>query len=269
MNDSERNRMIEKIRKVLALSSSPNEAEAMAAASKAQAMLAEYNLTMADVAEKEQNESMDFIQDDETVTDSVPWRRGIASQIAKLYFCTYYYVFRKDAALRSCGYIRRDTHYFVGLPHNVYVAKMMFKYLGDTVERLAAEGTKQYKPSERSKYQTSFKWACSGRLQARIMKRIEEAKRGGTIKTESGTTLPALADLYTKTQNQLSTWLDQNVGEMKETKKKVTQSHMGGVLDGQKAGDSIGLDTQLPGSAKKLPGEPGPKLLDDMLNGKR
>ena len=46
-------RIIEKVRKLLALSQSDNEHEAAAAAAKAQALLSEYNLSMSDVPAEE------------------------------------------------------------------------------------------------------------------------------------------------------------------------------------------------------------------------
>lgn len=247
MNDSERNKLIEKIRKVMALSSSPNEAEAAAAAEKAQAMLAEYNLSMADISTEEAEE--DFIEDREEVTESVPWRRQIANNVAELYFCSYFFTHRKDpTSTRACGYIRRDIHSFIGAQHNVAVAKMMFKYLCDAVDRMSIEGSMRVTIGERSAYRTSFKWACSLRLSSRIRDRIAAAKRG-EIKAESGANLPALLDLYTKTQQQLQVHIEKKVGKLRHTKTRPTQTHLGGALDGQRAGDKIGLDPQVSGKA--------------------
>lgn len=239
--------MIEKVRKLLALSQSSNEHEAALAAEKAQAMLAEYNLSMADVASEEKDE--DFIIDADDVTESVPWRRTLAASVAKLYFCDYFFTHRYDPTVsRSCGYIRKDIHSFVGAPHNITIAKMMFQYLSQTVERLADEGSLRYTPGERGPYKTSFKMACTRRLGTRIFERIQAA-RAGQIKTESGTTLPALASLYDRTKQQLTAFLDKEVGNLKSSKDRSKQTHQGGIIDGRKAGDSISLDQQITGKA--------------------
>lgn len=248
MNDSERNKMIEKVRKLLALSQSSNENEAALAAEKAQAMLAEYNLSMADVA-TEDKVGEDFIIDADDITESVPWRRQVAGNVARMYFCSYFYTHRYDASTsRRCGYVRKDIHSFVGATHNIVVAKMMFQYLSQTVERLATEGSMQYTPGERGPYKTAFKAACARRLGSRIEARIQAA-RAGQIKTEAGTTLPALASLYDRTKQQLTAFVEKKVGELGKGRSPVAHTHMGGVRDGQKAGDSISLDQQISGKA--------------------
>lgn len=250
MNDSERQRMIDKIRKVVALSTSPNEAEAAAAAEKAQAMLAEYNLSMSDLNTDQKDEDLVIIEDDDAKTESVPWRRRIASGVAKLYFCTYFYTFVKEVApTRGCGYIRSDKHTFIGEQHNVAVAKMMFKYLGDAVERLSGEAALAYPTRERSSYRTSFKLACATRLYWRMHERIEASKRG-EVKSEGGKNLPALLDLYTKTGQQLQTYMQQKhkkLGKSRSTS-NITR-HAAGWNDGEAAAEKIGLDPQVSGKA--------------------
>ena len=245
MNDSERNRMIEKIKRLVALSQSPNEHEAALAADKAQELLALYNLSMSDLDTESKDE--EFMTDEDLETDSLPWRRHLATMVAKMYFCSYFYTFVKRPSLtRSCGYVRYDKHSFVGARHNIEVAKMMFKYLIDTIDRLADEGSSKVTPGERSPYRTSFRHACALRLCTRIHKRIEAAK-AGTAKTETGTNLPALASLYDRTSKALEEYNQKKHPALKSSKTKVTMTHSRGVIDGQAAGDKIGLDQQVSG----------------------
>ena len=249
MTENEKDKVIDRIRKILALAgNNPNEAEAAAAAAKAQAMLAEYNLELADVTHVHDHES-DMVLDNELQTDSRPWRRQLGTMIAKMYFCGYYYTFIKKLADKKCGYVRYDRHSFMGERHNVVVAKLMFQYLQDTIERLAREGAGAYPPNERGSFMNSFRHACANRLCWRIHERIEAAKRG-EIKTESGTTLPALLNLYEQAGKALEKFKEDNDLRVRSTKSRGQSNHTGGVIAGDLAGRTISLDQQVPGKDK-------------------
>jgi ElaB/YqjD/DUF883 family membrane-anchored ribosome-binding protein len=241
----EQTKMLDKVRKLLALSRSPNENEAASAAAKAHALLAEYNLSISDLDVTASADEDQFVLDRDMTTDSTPWRRRIAAAVAKLYFCKYFFQhYREPTINRTTGYIRHDIHSFVGARHNVDVAKLMFAYLSDTVARLANEGSKTVPTGERSRYVTSFKAACSMRLVQRIMERYEAAKRG-EVKTESGSNLPALLNTYLTVQNQLDAFISKEVGRLGQSRSRATLSHGKGMMDGRRHGDSIGLDPQV------------------------
>jgi len=251
------NKIIDKIRKVLALTSSPNEGEAASAAARVQEMLAKYNLQLGDVIEKKADEAIQIYKG--MRTPSRPWCRQIAVATASLYFCRYYYTFVKEGAARKCGYIRYDEHYFVGRPHNAAVAMMMFEYLTKTVERLAVAGSKSVPATERTSYMTSFRTACALRLNARIYARLTETIKSATRSTEvngSGgapsSNLPALASLYQQAKQELQEFMDENFSKnsIKEKVTKVVYNHSKGTQDGDKAGSSIGLDQQVGAGGK-------------------
>lgn len=238
-------KLLDKIRKILALASSPNEHEAARAMERAQAMLVEHNLSMSDVAMESKAEDEVIVDGVDDKTDSVPWIRRLAMGVASLYFCKYFFSHIYDPrpnSNRIGAYKRRDRHNFVGAPHNTAVAKMMFVYLVATVDRLARDGARSVPAKEKSKYLTSFKAACAGRLCTRINERIAAAKRG-ELKTEGGTTLPAVIydDLLKKAQD----FMDEKYKDMRAKKVRVTQSHAKGVSDGYNAGSSISLDGQV------------------------
>jgi len=97
---SDHQKVIERIRKLLALAQSANENEAQAAALKAQELLAEHNLREADLHEADD----EFVIDGELLSDSRPWRRKLAANVARLYFCEYYYGFVKQyTGIMRCG----------------------------------------------------------------------------------------------------------------------------------------------------------------------
>lgn len=249
MTDEQKGKVLDKIRKLLALSTSPNENEAASAAEKVQALLAEYNLTLKDIGGGAQPEE-EVVQAEGDETDSRPWRRRIGAAVAKMYFSGYLYTFRKVTvpSRKIGGYIRYDRHTFVGLEHNVVVARAMFAYLTSTIERLAREGALKVPAKERSSYITTFHHTASMRLATRIAKRIEDAKKGMVKSVETGKNLPALLDLYDKAEERIKKAFDE-MGGVKTKKVRSTLSHDRGVADGMKAGDSIGLDPQLKGQA--------------------
>jgi len=240
MNDRER--VIDKVRKLLALSNSPNENEAIAAAEKAQAMILEHNLTNADI-----EATGDRLFAAQCQSDSLPWRRPIAMHLAKMYLCLYFVTFHKEdrPGSKIDGYKRWDIHNFFGPEQSVVVTKLMFKYLCEAVSRLAREGSQSVPEGERGSYQTSFKAACSVRICLRLRERMKLAERG-QVKAVSGRNLPALMNLQDETQSRLKSMLEKVAGaKMGTLPAKVSTNHGKGMIDGFDAGGTIGLDAQV------------------------
>jgi hypothetical protein len=239
-------KIMERIRKLLALSNNPNEHEAAAAAAKAQSLLAEYNLSLAEVVIDKKKDA-GFVADGSILTAPYPWRRQLAAAVARLYFCEYYYttVGPKNNA--------KNAHYFVGQPHNIDVAKMMFVYLEQTVDRLAKEGAQNLPRSEQSPYRTTFRNTCTNRLRIRIMERIKEAMEG-KVKSETTGKALLLVDVYQSNQRALTAHLAQTVPGLRAKASKIAIIHGKGALDGDTAGRSIGLDTQVAGRSSKPSG---------------
>jgi hypothetical protein len=237
----ETEKALERVRKLLALAgNNSNEHEAAAAAERAHAMLAEHNLTIGDVRTSGEADT-EFVEDDDLVTTSQPWRRPLGTMVARMFFCEYLY----DKLP-----LHRDRHSFIGQRHNVEVAKMFFTYLHMTVQRLAQDGALKRAPKARSAYRTEFRRTCSQRLCSRIYQRIEAAKRGQVPKEGGGGNLPALLDVYENTQKQLKAWVFEQYGEKgvtpvssRQVATKIRDDEA--ALEGRKAGDAIGLDSQL------------------------
>lgn len=240
--------IVERIRKLLRLSKSPNENEALAAAAKAQELLAAYNLDMADIGDTSHQDMFEI--DDGYVTASQPWRRVIAANVAVLYFCDHFYEFnRKWTDARKCGYVRSDRHHFVGQRHNIIVTKEMFAYLCDTIERLTREARarmhNQLAKGELSSFATSFRNACADRVGQRLYAKYLEQTRtppAGLV-TKHKTTLPALYQSVEKALEQFMT----NVAPMvnREAKSRAVSKSVLGIAEGMAAGDGVSLDMQV------------------------
>lgn len=242
----QRERVIERVKKLLALSTSPNENEAAAAAEKAQALLAEYNLSIADLKTGEKKEDEVYFDEDAEMTDSRPWRRQLAAMTAKMFFCTHFFMFHYfDNPRNKVGYKRRDQHIFVGSRGNAEVARLMFEYFNSTIERLAREAGRN-EARRRSSFENSFKHAAANRLCWRIKERIDAAARGD-IKGSDGRNLPALVGLLEGSQARNRAAIDERLSDVKSIALRPDGAGRNekGMRAGDEAGKKIGLDQQV------------------------
>lgn len=121
-------KILEKVKKLLALAgNNPSQAEAEAAAAKAQALLQEYNLTLKDVDGGEE-ESLDFTYF-ETGVDRA-WKYDLASVIAKNFRC-------------ECCWWGKSKVGFYGYKHDTEVAASVFEFLFWTIRRNLRKVKKQ------------------------------------------------------------------------------------------------------------------------------
>jgi Protein of unknown function (DUF2786) len=187
-------KLTDRIRKLLALAgNNPSEAEAAAAMERASALMAEHNLTMAQInilgANREERTETQY--EGQSVRQT--WARSISDAVADLNFCFYCY-----RAPRRSGIAprRTDIHFVVGTRANVESTKLMALYLVDTVERLARECAQT---SGHEKH--AFKLGCAHRLAERLRQlrdeRIAAQKEAQqSPPTPTKTNLPTLAGVY-------------------------------------------------------------------------
>ena len=138
-------RILRRIEKLLALSGSPEAAEAAAAAAKAQDLLFRYNLRLEDLASG--RPALDARGIGESVfgeTDSVAahWQLRLATAVAKTSLCSPI-----SQRSRRLGPDKRLQDYerliFVGRPVDIELARLTLNYLSDAVLRLVD----QYMPT--------------------------------------------------------------------------------------------------------------------------
>ncbi|GHU05047.1 hypothetical protein FACS1894147_10800 [Spirochaetia bacterium] len=134
-----------RIKKILALSKSPNENEADTALKLAQKLMEEYHLNESECLYERQ---------------SVPatkrlsqWRTILANAVARLYCC---YTYRNT---------RDGTIIFYGDSFDVFMAGEMYRYLAKTVERMAKQNIRK---TAKSKYRENYKLGIACNLYVRI-----------------------------------------------------------------------------------------------------
>ncbi|MBI3334043.1 DUF2786 domain-containing protein [Candidatus Pacearchaeota archaeon] len=133
-------KIIERIMKLLALSSSSNEYEAAAAAAKAQELLLKYNLTTANLHGEGRRDSDQIIRV-HVVAPHPMWLQVLLNGIVNANLCRVCRTHLNGLAVMAV----------VGEPHNIEVVEYLFSYLAGEISRLAAKvvGSRKYKISWR------------------------------------------------------------------------------------------------------------------------
>jgi len=217
----------DRIRKLLALSKSPNEHEAAAAAAKAHALLAEYNLTMAEIGDNEDTPDTDVGHMTHDSRHSSPWVRQLWYAIAKAYFCDYFYY----------THSHRTHHTIIGTETNTQLACAMGDYLQNTVMRLANTECR----GQTGSFKTGFKKGAVARLAVRLKEmRAAQTKEVKDVKNSSN--LPAL---YEQNDQVLAAYVKETFGALGKAVSRERNTSSAGYYAGKAAAENIGLHAQI------------------------
>lgn len=131
-----RDRVIEKVRKLLALSNSSNEHEAALAAAHAQRLLAEHNLSMSELEAREEGAAEVELQ----VAKAVPkWVSSLFATVANAFDC-----FPIVTTTATLSRLR-----FIGVGEDPEVASCTMQYLMGELKRLASAYLRNVVPKDR------------------------------------------------------------------------------------------------------------------------
>jgi hypothetical protein len=123
--------VIEKIKKLLALSNSSNEHEAALAASHAQRLLAAHNLAMADIEATHKPDRADKVET--MVSRTLPkWLRNLSGGVSSAFDC------------QAIHHPANGKMTFIGVGADVEIAAYTFDYLNRTVRKLCTSYMKQH-----------------------------------------------------------------------------------------------------------------------------
>ena len=132
--ESTREQIIEKIRKLLSLSdNNPSENEAIAAALKAQKLMADSDV---DESELHAGEASEPVEDASDPYMGAAWRGMLAYQVAKNYRCCCY---QRNYSTGMGRWARKKEHrqVFIGHPLDAQAAALVFEKLAKVGEELA------------------------------------------------------------------------------------------------------------------------------------
>lgn len=155
-------KVIEKVKKLLALSKDKGatEAEAQVAAAKAMELLHAHNLDMLTV-ERSKNAGSSQREDAKLSGGLYRWQRQLWESVSELHFCMYW-------AIKGLDKGSKYEHRVLGSQVNVVGTKVMAEYLQQTIDRLAGEWAKQTGNHFFSKSAISYREGMSSRICSRL-----------------------------------------------------------------------------------------------------
>tara|TARA_R110000744_G_scaffold37459_1_gene85818 strand:- start:418 stop:1161 length:744 start_codon:yes stop_codon:yes gene_type:complete len=233
----EKESVLKRIQKLLQMSqeNGASENEAMTAADKAQKLLQEHNLSIADIKDDSQAEPVDS---EDVEVDRDIWKGYIRNATAKLYFCQTYQSNKLDKYYKK---VKVTT--FVGRKSNRMVATEMCKYFINTVDRLTVEEFRKV-PGSRidiNKMSHAFKQGAATRLARRLREKYEEIVPD-YIPTGNPDGLPVL---YKNEQKAITTWLKQKGISLRSASSRMSVRDRVAYSRGSEKANGIGLNTQV------------------------
>lgn len=204
MSDTVPVKIIDRIRKLLAMSASGSgatEAEATTYAEKAQELLGQWNLEMSEVGSGETSAVDGTRTKDQTKMSAAhEWQANLMSSVARNNFCFHATKVVHDRRANGTGKMRdRRRHFLVGRQVNIEMTVGVYSYLVASMERLCP-----YEDSRGRSYKSWFD-GCVERLSARLteqrqMSEAESRARRAEPSRGSGTDL-VLADVYSSEED--------------------------------------------------------------------
>lgn len=230
--------IVDKIKKLLALATSSNENESTAAAEKASLLLAQYNLSLADLGPNHQEEIDESRV--ETTSKFVTWKMILLSGIAEANGCN---------AMRNSY---TGSMFLVGTSTNLIVCTHLYEYLSQAIERRA----KYRKGNGRGlAYLNAFRVGCATRLRQRLLEQKQEMEESGIPGVGDGAATPGIVvrSMFEKNQQAIADYLE-NLGAKVKTRTGSQISSEAGFNTGYEVGDKISLHKQVQpqGDMKKL-----------------
>ena len=164
---AKRAKILDKIKKLLALSTSSNVNEAATAAAAAQRLMLEHKLTEADVSESQAGQMFELSMG--AVGFASRWKFVLVTAVARSFFC--------EAIGLRVGQRRKVR--IVGMREDVEIASQVFKYLHNEIDRLsrievsraALESQAYGEPADLRQYLDSFRRGA-------VVAVIEKLRRG-------------------------------------------------------------------------------------------
>jgi Protein of unknown function (DUF2786) len=188
---------LDRLKKILALKASPNEAEAEAAARMATEILARHNLSIGDINLKDQPIE-DQLIGDRLSARSAKWRRVLLTWVAHSTGC--------QALVQQWQVGNRSYEYqqaIIGSEAGLIVCTQLYNYLEGAIEALADLSIAEARSQGRQPVRNYRKNFCEGAA-VRIAKRLiaeDDRRRAEGLTFEDGTTAPAGAIVLSSAAN--------------------------------------------------------------------
>jgi hypothetical protein len=184
--------IVNKIKKLLALSTSSNEHEAALASQRANELLIKHNLSLTEIQGAD-----DIVEFETTPVSRIPsWKEILFSNIADYYFCRLFRTTEKN---------NKHAFLLIGKQTNIEIAKQMFEYLAATIDKMAKKQTY-------FKGRTSLNSYRHG-IVSTLIRRFEEMKKQAMEKGIKSQTLTCNAlvvqDLYAQNESLINQYISE------------------------------------------------------------
>ena len=229
----EQETLLGKIKKLLALSESPNHHEALAAAAKAQALMTQHQIDTVALQDVPQGSDLEqpLICDRLWVNagrNSPTWRKNMA------WYC---------CEANHCHYTYRSYHGFdiYGRRSHVAITQHLFDYFCEAIERAAAP----HRGQESVVFLNRFREAMAIEIGERLVQRQSGA-------TASATAALALGDRYAQDTQTFLYLMVPNLRAGRSGSRR--QRHAAATAAGRQAGQAVNLAEQLVPKTRRLKG---------------
>ena len=239
MTDNARKKITERIKKLLALSESPNQHEAEAALQKANALIIEHQIEMSEVLINELHavttaDKGKYIKVSETYRSFIWWLGSVAGKL-----------FDTKTVLR-----RQSEFAYIGLPEDITLSEALFDYLFTSWLSIVKHDTKiwkeQFHYAPRQYEVKKFKIAHGQGFTEALSYRVNELVRARKAAVEASTGSTALVVL----KDQLTqAYLDKLPASRSRFKEQYNEGH----LQGYERGDAIPLSGSIDTDANTDP----------------
>ena len=239
------NKIIDKIKKLLALSKSSNENEAILAYQRAQELLTKHNI------------SLDDIQVDINIKEEVVWT---GDKLEEWKFTLYSIIAHCNYCQLILRIFNNKNHIYtlIGKIHNIVIVKEMYRYLLNTIERVSKEKAGQLN----EKYEKtglmltdqayeSIKIGVVKGLSTRLLQQKAQMESGGIQKTFEDdpieeTTAIVISKLYNEESEKINQYLNSKYENLKQMAPALDNIPKF-VAEGEQESKKIGLNKQIKG----------------------
>lgn len=215
MNEEQLNTVKRRIKKLLALSKSPNENEASLAMKMANDLIAQYKFNESDFS----NYTSKVIK---STKRFVEWRAILANAVEELY-ATYHY---KN--------VNTGSFVFYGEELDVFMSTEMFLYLTKTVDRMAKNNIRK---NAKYRFRQSYRSGVASRLYERIAELGQECSWRNPEQLE-------------QQKNDISLWVH-NQTKLVSNESKKTKANTKAWMKGEIDAEGISLHRQMTGCGNR------------------
>ena len=225
--------VIEKIKKLLALSKSSNENEARLAAQKASELMQKHQIDAADVLIQEVK-TQKIVRENyevEGLRMKYVWVETLGYAVARLF----------DGSVLTTGQLHGTRFIFVGYPKDIEAMRMLFRHLYDSwlsiveadLQAAKADHVGNWKPRDTMKFKLGHGQGYASRISQRCDELVAARKAAVSRSSGSGTALVLVKD------RALEEWKTEN--NIRTVKRHQSSGSMSGYAHGVRAGSNAAL----------------------------